>query len=112
MSAGARNLSNGISEMKIFGLAVGLFVLAFAAAQSADWPTYGGNPQRTGWQKRETILNTGSVSGLKPLWKRKLDSSSPGLTAPIILGRIITHHGFQELVFIGGSSGKVFAIDA
>ena len=101
--------------MRKWKIVVAALLLSGAMGQSVDWPTAGGNPQRTGFQKHETILNSGNVKEMRLLWKRKLDNQSVGLnslTAPVILGRIITHHGFQELVFVAGSSGNVFAIDA
>src|SRR6516162_8367395 len=45
------------------------------AAVASDWPTDGGNPQRTNWQKDETILNKNNVASLKILWKLKLDNA-------------------------------------
>ncbi len=101
-------------KFKLSAAAVAL-VLGALLGQSADWPTVGGSPQRTGFQPHEKILNTSTVKDLRLLWRRKLDNQPIGLhalTSPIILGRIITHHGFQELVFVAGSSGAVFAIDA
>lgn len=85
------------------------------AAPAANWPMYQADAQRSGWQKDETILSTRTVKDLRLLWKRKLENRSFGLnslSAPTIVERVITHHGFQELVFIQGSSGRVFAVDA
>ena len=91
-----------------------LFLSAFIAAAGStvaqvDWPVYRGNAQRTGAQRREQILRTTSLSQLQLLWKRGLGEQ--GLTAPAIVGRLITHRGFQELIFIANSAGDVFAID-
>jgi hypothetical protein len=41
----------------------------------SDWPTDGGNPQRTNWQKDETILRPDNVANLQILWKLKLDNA-------------------------------------
>ena len=59
--------------------------------------------------RREQILSTASLNQLQLLWKRRLGEQA--LTAPAIVGRLITHHGFQELIFIANSAGDVFAID-
>ena len=45
-----------------------------ALAWAAEWPTDGGNPQRTAWQKDEHILNKDNVKNLQILWKIKLDN--------------------------------------
>jgi outer membrane protein assembly factor BamB len=91
-----------------------LFLSVFIAAAGStvaqvDWPVYRGTVQRTGVQQREQILSTASLDQLELLWKRRLGEQA--LTAPAIVGRLITHHGFQELIFIANSAGDVFAID-
>ncbi|MDQ6701387.1 MAG: hypothetical protein M3Z36_14505 [Acidobacteriota bacterium] len=94
---------------------IALLFLAIPPARAADWLTYGGDPQRSGWQKREKDLNPGNVHELKLLWKRQLDAGSNAansLTSPVLLGPIITHRGIKELVFVAGSSDIVFAVDA
>ena len=94
---------------------VALVVLNVPLARAADWPTYGGDAQRSGWQKREKDLNTGNVHELTLLWKRQLDNQSKGwnsLTSPVLLGPIITHRGIKELVFVASSSDNVYAVDA
>jgi len=91
----------------------GLSVLLTAAAP--DWLSYGGDPQRSGWQKRERYITRESLPQFKLLWKLKLDNESLGsnsLTAPVIFGPIITHRGMKELVFIAGASDNVYAVDA
>ena len=94
---------------------IALLALTYALAHAAEWLSYGGDPQRSGWQRREKDLNTVSVRGLKLLWKRQLDNQSKGLnslTAPTLLGPIFTHRGVKELVIIAGASDNVYAVDA
>ncbi len=92
-----------------------LFVMTCAwTGWSADWLNEGGDPQRSGWQKREAQFYPANISELKLLWKRRLDNRSKGLnslTAPVILGPIITHRGIKELIFIAGASDNVYAVD-
>src|SRR5262245_37544896 len=73
------------------------------AAQSgsgtpADWLTDGGDNQRTGWQRNETILTKNNVRNLKILWKiptgnqvRALHSLMPVL----VIGRLTTANGLR-----------------
>ena len=49
--------------------------LSSALAWGADWPTDGGNPQRTNWQQDETLLTKDNVPNLKILWKLQLDNA-------------------------------------
>ena len=94
---------------------IALVALTIPLAHAADWLSYGGDPQRTGWQKREKSLNAGNVHELKLLWERQLATGSKAvnsLTSPVLLGPIITHRGIKELVFVAGSSDNVYAVDA
>jgi outer membrane protein assembly factor BamB len=86
-----------------------LFVSTGAFATGADWLFQRGDPQRTGWQKDEKILTVHTVKGLRLLWKRQFNG---GLTAPLLLGPIITHRGIKELVFVRDRSDTVYAVDA
>src|SRR5712691_2170148 len=90
---------------------IALLALTYALAHAAEWLSYGGDPQRSGWQRREKDLNTVSVRRLKLLWKRQLDNQSKdlnSLTAPTLLGPIFTHRGVKELVIIAGASDNVY----
>ncbi len=85
--------------------------LAFAE----DWTTFGGDPQRTGWARDEKDLTKDSIKKLKLEWKLKLNNTSKemnSLTAPLVHSKVITPHGFKEVVLIAGASDKIFAIDA
>lgn len=82
---------------------------------AADWASQSGNPQRDGWAQGEDALVKGKIQDLRLLYKTKLDNQSTGpyaLTSPIVNGNLITYLGFKELLFVGGSSGNVYAIDA
>ncbi|HXJ39065.1 MAG TPA: PQQ-binding-like beta-propeller repeat protein [Bryobacteraceae bacterium] len=106
-----------ISAMKrlMFCLIPVFGCLALLAQRPVSWPTWGGDPQRTGWQKSETKLAAGSLSNVRLLWKMKLENEPKALHAlhePLILGNIITPHGFKELAIVAGSDDNIFAIDA
>lgn len=87
-----------------------LYAIGYEPGFTADWPSSRGDPQRTGWQRRELTLTSGNVGRLRLLWKWKVEGAR-GLAAPTILGRMITHRGTVELVFVAGVSGDVVAID-
>src|SRR5947209_4289839 len=67
---------------------------------AADWPTDGGNSQRTGWQQDEKILSKDNVKDLKLLWKLKLDNKPiemHSLSPPLIIERVNTSSGPKQI---------------
>jgi hypothetical protein len=84
----------------------GFAVVSAAAAWTAtpgaqgpartDWLTDGGDPQRTAWQRHETILTKDNVKDMKLLWKVKLDNETRqmhSLFPPMIAGNVTTPGG-------------------
>src|SRR5512146_547656 len=47
-------------------------LLSLAASHAADWLTFGGDPQRTGWARRETKISRENVKSLALAWKLQL----------------------------------------
>src|SRR4051812_34043467 len=81
----------------------------------ADWPMQNGNAQRNGWARSERYIKKENVGTLQLLYKYRADNLSRGLnslTPPIINGNLITYRGFKEMLIFGGSSDKVFSVDA
>jgi outer membrane protein assembly factor BamB len=102
-------------------LLVGSFLLilsAVAVAQQQDWPTWGGNPERTGWAKSENAFNRDNVSRLELKWKTQLDETPFAvnyygtITDPIVVDNVATRQGTKTLVFVAGRQDSVYAIDA
>ena len=88
--------------------------LCGAIGWGADWLTDGGSPQRTGWQKDESILTKDNVKGLQVLWKLKLDNQPRhmhSLFPPLIAGDMKTKDGVRQIAIEAGSSDNIFAID-
>lgn len=89
--------------------------LANAQFRPIDWSSWGGNAQRSGWEKTDTRLTKENAKNIQLLWKRKLDNGQTGahaLQPPIDLGNLISYKGFKELAIVAGRSGKIWAIDA
>jgi outer membrane protein assembly factor BamB len=105
--------------MKSFLVLAGMS-LVFAGAgnaqgRSANWPTYGGDSQRSGWEKTDARITKDTVQDLQLLWKMKLETQPKGLRPlmpPVILGNLISYRGFKELAFIAGNSDIIYSIDA
>ncbi len=87
---------------------------ACALLPAADWLTDGGNPQRTGWQPDEKILNKDNVKGLQILWKLKLDNvpqEMHSLFPPLIVEKVQTSSGIKQIAIEAGISDNLYAID-
>jgi outer membrane protein assembly factor BamB len=93
-----------------------LTIIYVAHAQvSSNWTTFGGDPQRSGWERIETAISKDTVKDLQLLWKMKLESQPKGtrpIMPPLIVGRLISYRGFKELAIVGTGSDIVYAIDA
>src|SRR5581483_3695628 len=93
-----------------------IFVIAagIGLASAANWTTFGGDPERTGWARDESTLTTKNVGHMKLLWTKKVENTVrelTGLTAPVVLGNLYTQKGLLDIVLVGGSSDNVFALD-
>jgi outer membrane protein assembly factor BamB len=88
---------------------------ALAQYSRGAWTTFGGDPQRTGWNKTETEITPQNAPKLKLEWSIKLDNAPlamHGLTAPLARAQVYTSKGVRDLAIVAGSSDKLFAIDA
>src|SRR5260370_11516398 len=98
--------------MKTVLLGVALIASGF---QAADWPMFGGDPQRTGWARGEKTISPENAGKLRLEWSLKLANAAKelnSLSPPIVVENVITPRGFKDIVITAGSSDKVFAIDA
>ena len=89
-------------------------ICASSLVWGAEWPTDGGNPQRTAWQQNEKILAKDNVKNLKVLWKLQLDNKPQemhSLFAPLIVENIKTSAGPKEIAIVAGISDNIYAID-
>lgn len=91
-----------------------IFFLCASAGGAAEWPTNGGDPQRTNWQRDEQILTRENVKDLKILWKLKLDNQPRemhSLFPPLIVTGVQTAQGVREVAIEAGISDNIYAID-
>jgi outer membrane protein assembly factor BamB len=89
-------------------------MLSQAQFGRGSWTTFGGDPQRTGWNKTEPDLTRDNVKNLKLEWSVKLDSEPKALsnlTAPLVRASMATPKGVKDLVIVGGAANKVFVVD-
>jgi outer membrane protein assembly factor BamB len=105
----------GLRLLLLSALALAVGVKVQTQARSApDWTTQGADAQRTSWIPADPFISIDNLSRFQFLWKVKVDNEtrqSNALTAPVALGNLMTFRGFKSLVFVGGSSNNVYAID-
>jgi len=90
-------------------------ILFALPAEPADWPTFGHDPQRSGWAFQETTINRDNAATLVLKWKAKLPSESyslSALTAPVVASDVSTERGVRTAVYVAGIGGTVFALDS
>jgi hypothetical protein len=86
-----------------------------APLQAADWPTFGHDPQRSGWASEETDLNTKNAGDLELKWKVQVKNeprSIFSLMPPVVASGVNTAQGKKTLVIVAGVSDSIFALDA
>ncbi len=96
------------------GMGLAIFFLS-GIASTADWLTFGHDPQRSGWASEETTLTPANVSKLSLKWKSKLKNESyrlSALTAPVVANDVSTAKGLRSVVYVAGITGTLFALDA
>jgi outer membrane protein assembly factor BamB len=101
--------------LALAGVSLAFAVVGSAQNRPANWTTYGGDPQRTGWEKTDARITKETVKDLQLLWKIKLENQPKGprpLMPPVILGNLISYRGFKELAFVAASSDIIYSIDA
>jgi outer membrane protein assembly factor BamB len=83
--------------------------------RGADWPTFGHDPQRSGWAFEEDELSPKNAGDLELKWKTQLKNepkSLTALTAPLVAEKVVTPKGVKTVVYVAGSDNHFFAIDA
>ena len=92
------------------------FLLPGLANADNEWLTWGHDPERTGSNPDENILNKDNVSRLEVKWIAQISTAPKGyilstMTAPLV-ATVQTPHGPAARLFVVGSDNTVFAIDA
>src|SRR5215831_15560534 len=103
-----------IKALAILTFGFSVFMVQAARAQS-EWLTWGHDPERTGSNPDETILNKDNVSQLEVKWTAQISTPSKDyvlstMTAPVV-ALVDTPQGPVMRVFVVGSDNTVTAID-
>jgi outer membrane protein assembly factor BamB len=82
-----------------------------ATFTTTDWPTYGMNRQRTGYNPVETVLNATNVSTLKLHWKSPvLDGAI--LTQPVLATGVMINNVPTDIVYVATEGNTTWALNA
>ena len=81
-------------------------------ARAYDWLQFEFNPEKTGDNTSESIVNASNVSGLKLLFDVALPGADNPDGAPVLLTGVTTPSGVKDLVFVQGEHGHLTAFDA
>ncbi|MDE3180114.1 MAG: PQQ-binding-like beta-propeller repeat protein [Acidobacteriota bacterium] len=91
-----------------------LTIAVCATAALADWPTFGHDPQRSGYSPGEDAITVKNASSLQLLWKTTVKNgarSLTALTAPVVATGVNTAQGLRSVVYVAGSSDEIYALD-
>ena len=97
------------SATLIAGLA--LASIAMPQGRPTDWPSFGGDARRTGWERSDIRITKDNVKDFKLVLKRKLEGAGADATPPVVIGLLISYKGFKELGFVQGAGGSMWSLD-
>src|SRR5438874_1337635 len=106
---GKRMISKGL-----LGRVLLLLICLSTLLEASDWPTFGHDPQRSGWASEEDTLSAENVRGLELKWQTQVDNVPLALNAlmpPVVAANVVTPQGVKTLVYVAGSSDTFFALD-
>jgi outer membrane protein assembly factor BamB len=82
-----------------------------ATFTSTDWPTYGMNRQRTGYNPVETVLNATNVPALRQHWASPvLDGAI--LTQPVLATGVMINNVPTDIVYVATEGNTTWALNA
>ncbi len=98
---------------RLTALTLGAVTIAGGQGRPLDWPFFGGDAQRSGWEKSDLRITKENVKDFQLVLKHKLETKGGplSLTPPVVLGNLISYKGFKELGFLAGSSGEMWSLD-
>ena len=90
------------------------------SGRSREWLTWGGDIERSGWNRGESALSKESIGRLALKWKAQIDkevsieieSGNAMLTAPLVAQGIRTPQGTKTVVYTLSASNTLTALDA
>ncbi|MGC1380323.1 MAG: PQQ-binding-like beta-propeller repeat protein [Candidatus Baltobacteraceae bacterium] len=94
----------------ILAVVAGLIFATLAPANADDWPVFGYDPARSGFNSAEHTLNVSNVHRLHARWQISLGAVAD--STPILLDHVRVGRGYRAVLFQTTKSGVTFAIEA
>lgn len=99
---------------------VNALALYAQGGRTREWLTWGGDQERTGWNRGETALSKQNVARLALKWKAQIDkdvsieieSGNSMLTAPLVAQNVRTPGGARTVVYTLSAANTLVALDA
>src|SRR5688572_25853108 len=90
------------------------------SGRSREWLTWGGDIERSGWNRGESALSKQSIGRLALKWKTQIDkdvsieieSGNSMLTTPLVAQGVRTPQGPRTVVYTLAASNTMAALDA
>jgi hypothetical protein len=105
-----RAMANAYRRLVMQCLGALVCSVPIADALAYDWLQFGGNPQHSGNNTAETILNPGNIASLVQKYQANLPAIADG--APVFLEAVATPVGVKNLLFVGTLDGRIIALDS
>ena len=102
------------------GVGATALVLDAQGARAREWLTWGGDQERTGWNRNETAISKQNVRRLALRWKSQIDkevsieieSGNSMLTAPLVAQNVRTPGGPKTVLYTLSAANTLAALDA
>ncbi|MEP7284133.1 MAG: hypothetical protein ABI947_00030 [Chloroflexota bacterium] len=108
---------NPIRRLSFYSVLIVILLVTLAPANNAlaqtsgyDWLQWNGNPQHSGNNTQETLINTANIKTLKQIYQVTLPAVVDG--APVYLRAVKTPTGVRDLLFVTTRVGHIMALDA
>ncbi|HET6276473.1 MAG TPA: PQQ-binding-like beta-propeller repeat protein [Candidatus Cybelea sp.] len=88
----------------------GLVVATFLPARAVDWPVFGFDPARSGFNSVEKTLTVGNVHRLRAKWQISLGSVAD--STPIFIQHVRVGRFYRNMLFQTTRGGETFGIEA
>ena len=110
------------SRLMAMAVCVGFGALALHAqgGRTREWLTWGGDQERTGWNRGETAISKQNVKRLALKWKTQVDkevsieieSGNSMLTTPLVAQNVRTPRGSRTVLYTLSAANTIVALDA
>ena len=96
--------------LSTLAVVAGLISATLIPARADDWPVFGYDPARSGFNSAEQTLTVGNVHKLKERWQTSLGDASQA--SPILLQRVRIGKHYRTMLYETTQGGVTIGVDA